>query len=60
MSNCLPAVVIAIAPPLLALFPSNNELVTDKVPVPPPKITPPFALEVLLLNIQFVKLKSEF
>ena len=59
--NCLPPVVIATAPPLLALFPSNKELVIVKTPVPPAKIAPPLlAVETLFLKTQPVNVKSEF
>ena len=57
--NCLPTVVIAIAPPLLALFPSNKELVIVKTPVPPAKIVPPLTVETLFLKTQSVNVKSE-
>ena len=58
--NCLPTDVTATAPPLLALFPSNNELVIVITPVPPAKIAPPLTVEVLFFKIHPVNVKSEF
>ena len=59
ITNCLPIVVTAIAPPLLPELLLKRDPETVNVPVLPAKIAPPLAEDVLFSKTQSVIVKSE-